>query len=129
MAALLIPPGHKGPLFISVQVVNHAGLASVDTITVDVTEREPGKTGLGEIVGKVTEGPRPQPNLLVTLVDDNGKEIARTRTQPDGTYRFGNLAPGHYRVIAVKPESQRRAAQDVIAEPDRPVRADLALAQ
>jgi Carboxypeptidase regulatory-like domain len=128
MAALLIPADHKGPLAISVQVVNHAGLASTDTVTLEVTENDPGKTGLGEIRGKVTEGPRPQPNLLVTLLDERGKEIARTRTQADGTYSFGQLAPGRYRVIAVKPESQRRAVLDVSVEPDRPVRADLPLA-
>ncbi len=128
MAALLIPAEHKGPLFISVQVVNHAGLASIDTVTLEVTEREPGKTGLGEIRGKVTEGPRPQPNLLVTLLDEGGKEIAKTRTQADGSYAFGKLAPGRYRVVSVKPESQRRAALDVTVEADRAVRAELALA-
>lgn len=125
---LLIPADHKGPLAISVQVVNHAGMVSSDTVTVEVTEREPGKTGLGEIHGQVTEGPRPQPNLLVTLLDERGKEIAHTRTQPDGAYRFSQLPPGRYRVIAVKPESQRRASQDVNVEADRPTRTDLALA-
>jgi hypothetical protein len=128
MAALLIPPDYNGPLAISVQVVNHAGLASIDTVTLEITEREPGKTGLGQIHGKVTEGPRPQPNLLVTLLDQNGTEIGRTRTQADGSYAFGQLVPGRYRVICVKPESQRRAVLDVPVEPDRPVRADLALA-
>ncbi len=128
MAALLIPADYKGPLAISVQVVNHAGLAASDTVTLEVTEKEPGKTSLGSINGKVTEGPRPQPNLLVILLDERGKEVARTRTAADGTYSFGQLAPGRYRVVAVKPESQRQAAQDVIAEPDRPVRVDLPLA-
>jgi hypothetical protein len=42
-------------------------------------------SGKGEIRGKVHEGPRPQPNLLVTLVDERGKEVARTKTQADGT--------------------------------------------
>ena len=128
MAALLIPADHKGPLAISVQVVNHAGLAAIDTVTLEVTEHEPGKTGLGSISGKVTEGPRPQPNVLVTLLDERGKEIARTRAAADGTYSFGQLMPGRYRVVAVKPESQRRAVLDVIVEPDRPMRADLSLA-
>jgi hypothetical protein len=51
MAALLVPSDHKGPLPISVQVVNHAGLASIDTVMVDITDREPGKNGTGEIRG------------------------------------------------------------------------------
>lgn len=127
-AALQVPADHKGPLDIGVQVVNHAGMATIDTVTLDVTDREPGKTGLGEIRGKVTEGPRLQPNLLVTLHDDKGKEIARTKTQADGTYVFSMLTPGRYRVVCVKPESQRRAVLDATVEPDRQVRGDLALA-
>ena len=126
-AALQIPADHKGPLAISVQVVNHAGMASIDTVTLEVTDRDPGKTGLGEIRGKVVEGPRPQPNLVVILTDERGKEIARTRTQADGSYVFEQVAPGRYRLVCVKPESQRRAIMGVIVEPDRMARVDLAL--
>lgn len=126
--ALLVPPDHKGPLALSVHVVNNAGLATVDTVTLDVTDTEPGKTGLGEIRGIVFEGQRVQPNLLVTLTDEAGKEIARTRTLANGTYSFPKLAPRRYRVICVKPESQRRAVLDVIVEPDRTTKGDLALA-
>ena len=127
-AALLLPTDRRGPFAISVQVVNHAGLATIDTITIDVTDNEPGKTGLGEIRGKVVEGPRPQPNLLVTLLDEAGKEILRTRTDANGAYVFGQLAPGRYRVLCVKPESQRRAELNVVVEPVQAARADLALA-
>ena len=127
-AALQIPVDHKGPLAISVQVVNHAGMASIDTVTLEVTDREPGKTGLGEIRGKVVEGPRPQPNLIVILTDERGKEIARTRTLADGSYVFEQVTPGRYRLVCVKPESQRRAIMGVIVEPDCMARVDLALA-
>ncbi len=125
---LQVPADHKGPLAVSVQVVNHAGMASIETITLEVTDREPGKTGLGEIHGQVNEGPRPQPNLLVTLLDQAGKEIARTKTRADGSYVFTQLTPGRYRVVCVKPESQRRAVLDVTVGADRAARADLALA-
>ena len=57
-AAVLVPADHKGPLAISVQVINHAGMATIDTVNLDVTDTEPGKTGLGEIRGTVVEGPR-----------------------------------------------------------------------
>ncbi len=127
-AALQVPADHKGPLAVSVQVVNHAGMATIDTVTLDVTDNDPGKTGLGEIRGRVTEGPRAQPNLLVTLFDERGKEIARTKTLADGTYVFAQLAPGRYRVVCVKPESQRRAVLDTTVEPDRMARVDLTLA-
>lgn len=126
-AALQVPADHKGPLVVSVQVVNHAGMAGVDTVTLEVTDREPGKTGLGEIRGQVVEGLRPQPNLLVTLIDQAGKEVAKTTTRADGSYAFTQLAPGRYRVVCVKPESQRRAILGVTVEPDRAARADLAL--
>ena len=100
-AALLIPGDHKGPLAISIQVVNNAGLSSVDTVSVEVIDHEPGKTGLGEIRGNVVEGPRVQPNLLVILTDERGKEVARTRTHgdsprhvPRGVREAGIATPG-----------------------------------
>jgi hypothetical protein len=127
-AALLMPADHRGPLPISVQVVNNAGLASIDTIMIDLTDNEPGKTGLGEIRGTVSEGPRPQPNQLVTLFDEAGRELARTRSDANGAYVFPQLPPGRYRVICIKPESQRRAILNVIVEPDRGTKGDLALA-
>jgi hypothetical protein len=127
-AAILVPPEHKGPLTFSVQVVNHAGLATIDSATVEITDREPGKTGLGQIQGRVVEGPRAQPNLVVTLQDETGKEVARTMTQADGSYAFTQIAPGRYRVVCVKPESQRRASVSVVIEADQHRRVDLALA-
>ena len=126
-AALLVPADQQSPLAVSVYVVNHAGLATIDTITLDVTEREPGKTGLGKVQGKVLEGPRLQPNLTVVLTDDRGVELARTRTNGEGIYTFEGLAAGRYRITCVKPESQRRADQGVIVEPDRTARGDLSL--
>lgn len=126
-AALQIPADQTGPLTLGVQVVNHAGLVSTDSVALDVTDKEPGKTGLGEIRGIVLEGPRVQPNVLVTLFDEGGKEVARARTRADGTYSFAKLAPGRYRVVCVKPESQRRAVMGLIVEPDKSSKADLAL--
>ena len=63
----------------------------------------------------------------MTLLDERGKEIARTRTLADGTYIFQQVTPGQYRVFCVKPESQRRAVLGVTVEPDRTARADLSL--
>lgn len=125
---LPIPTDRSGSMSVSVQVTNHAGMMTVDTSTFEITEREPGATGLGMIQGRVLEGPRPQPNLVVILQNDKGQEVARTRSLPDGTYRFASLTPGRYRVVCVKPESQRRAVVDAAVEPDRPTQADLALA-
>ena len=127
-AALMVPAYQIGPLAVSVHVTNHAGLVSVDTITLDVTDREPGRTGLGQIQGRILEGPRLQPRLTVILTDERGQELGRTGANGDGVYTFEGLAPGRYRVFCVKPESRRRAVLDVIVEPDRMARADLSLA-
>jgi hypothetical protein len=126
-ANLDVPANHQGPLAIGVQVVNHAGMATIDTAAVEVIDHEPGKTGRGEIRGKVFEGPRPQANLLVSLIDERGNTIARTTTGIDGAYLFEQVAPGAYRVQCIKPESQRRATLNVTVEPDRMSKADLAL--
>jgi hypothetical protein len=126
-AALPVPAEQKGPLTVSVQVVNGVGLASVDTITVPVQEGPAAKTGVGAIAGRVFEGPRPQPNLVVTLTDERGKEMMRALTQSDGTFRFEQLTPGVYRLICVKPESQRRATLEILVEPERTSKADLGL--
>jgi hypothetical protein len=126
-ANLDVPANHKGPLAIGVQVVNHAGMATIDTAAVEVIDHEPGKTGRGEIRGKVFEGARPQANLLVSLIDERGNTIARTTTGIDGAYVFEQVAPGSYRVQCIKPESQRRATLNVTVEPDRMSKADLAL--
>lgn len=124
---LPVPMDHKGPLLVSVHVVNGAGMSSVDTATIEVLDRETVKTGLGKIHGTVVEGPRLQSNVLVTLTDEQGKEIASTRTGPDGRFLFEQLAPGRYRVICVKPESQRRAVQILIVEPGTTARPELML--
>src|SRR5262249_61458837 len=50
----------------------------------------------GDICGKIVEGPRS--NVLVKLLDENGREIARTTTQVDGSYVFERIPPGSYRV-------------------------------
>jgi hypothetical protein len=50
----------------------------------------------GDIRGKIVEGPRS--NMLVKLLDENGKEIARTTTKVDGSYVFESIPPGNYRV-------------------------------
>jgi hypothetical protein len=125
--SLLVPPEQKGALQLGVYVVNRAGLASADTIRIEIQERDPEKTGLGQIRGQVVEGPRPQPNLTVILTDEAGKEVARTRTLADGSFLFGKLPPGRYRLQCSKPESLRRASQGVIVEPDRMAQAALSL--
>jgi hypothetical protein len=102
-------------------------MTSIDTATIEVVDQDPEAMKAGQIQGRVLEGPRPQPNLTVILSDEQGKEIARTRTQPDGTFSFAGVAPGRYRLSCVKPESQRRATLGIIVEPQRTSKVELSL--
>lgn len=60
------------------------------------------QTERGYIRGKVLEGP--QANRQLKLVDERGKEIARTQTQADGAYVFERIEPGRYRVQLRDPD-------------------------
>ncbi len=114
-----LPDNHRGPFPISVRAVNAAGLATFTSTLLLVTEIDPALLVPGKIRGTVTEGARPQPNLLVILRDAKGKELARTKTLPDGTYSFDNLSPGRYQVFSFKPESRRQAAAGAVVEPGK----------
>ncbi len=123
-----LPADHKGPLPISVQFINRAGLARCATTTVELLDVDPATLRPGAIAGKVLEGPRPQPGLTVVLRDEHGQDKARTRTQPDGTFQFDNLAPGKYQLFCDKPESGRRVLQAITISPGGAQRVHLALA-
>lgn len=62
----------------------------------------------GNVVGVVMEGERPQPNIGVTMLTQEGKVVASTRTHADGSFRFSNIAPGSYRVVSDKIASQTK---------------------
>jgi hypothetical protein len=54
-----------------------------------ITKSEP-----GEFRGRLVDDPRP--NKVLTLLDEHGKEVARTRTYADGVYVFEHIPPGQY---------------------------------
>lgn len=107
-AQLPLPADRKGTVPVSVCFINKAGLSRWETVPLELLDDDPARIGPGVLLGKVTEGDRPQPNLDVLLLDEKGREKARTRTRPDGTYQFDNLAAGRYQVYCVKPESLRQ---------------------
>lgn len=49
--------------------------------------------------GTVTRGGQPVPGARITLVADDGSERDVT-AGPDGAYRFTQVPPGHYEVVA-----------------------------
>lgn len=62
----------------------------------------------GSMTGIVMEGDRPQPTIGVELRTQDGKVVATTRTAPDGTFAFRNVAPGTYVACVDKIASQTK---------------------
>jgi hypothetical protein len=125
--ALVPLPDSPGKTVVSAQFVNRVGLAQCTSTAIELLDVDPASARPAAIVGKVFEGPRPQPNLTVVLRDQDGRDKAKTQTQADGTFRFEGLPPGRYQLWCVKPESGRRVLLPVTVEPGATQRVDLAL--
>jgi hypothetical protein len=103
---LPIPTAKPGKFEVSVQFTNGAGLAAVDTVVIELVEpKKGGKTGT-TVKGKVFQGELSPPNVAVTLVDDKGVIKATTKTDKAGSYVIEGVAPGTYRVVAVRAEDK-----------------------
>lgn len=65
------------------------------------TRQDMALTGSGTLRGTVrTEGGHPVADARVTLLDSTGTVVAAVTTGADGAFRFGDLQPGEYTVIA-----------------------------
>jgi hypothetical protein len=115
----------RGPTDFTVVFTNNVGLSSFATTTIDLVDSLPPATGA--IAGRVSEGALGQPDLGVQLVGPDGKEKAKTKTDAKGGYRFNGLAPGAYKVVAAKIETDRKASLDVTVEAGKTTPADLDL--
>ncbi len=84
---------------LSVQFTNGVGLTEFDSIKIELVDAEPATTGniKGTIVNRDNEG---QPGTMVTLVDSDKKEKAKTKTDDKGMFEFKDLPPGTYIVNA-----------------------------
>jgi hypothetical protein len=118
-------PEKKGPADLSVAFVNAVGLASFDTVTVELTDAD--LTPPGQILGRVTEHDVRQPGLKVFLADEKGLERASVVTDDKGSYRFEAVAPGRYRVLTSKPATPSKADAIVTVTPGQQVALDLDL--
>jgi alpha-glucoside transport system permease protein len=58
----------------------------------------------GGTPGRLEEGELGLPGVTVELRDDGGSQVAETKTEPDGTFRFEDVESGTYRT-AVGPET------------------------
>ncbi len=57
----------------------------------------------GNCVFDPSQGDKPLANVDLVLLDANGTEIARTKTNANGHYAFNNLTPGGYSVREITP--------------------------
>jgi len=79
----------------------------------DFVEKKPH----GKITGKVTEvdengnNPKPIPNVVLVLFDEEGNEVARTKTDENGNYQFIAM-PGHYYIQEEQPRSYYDVSED-----------------
>lgn len=101
----------KGPVDVTVQFTNGAGLTTTETITIQLVDPEkPGDASKkASIAGNVVEGDRPQPNLRVYLFDERGAARDSVLTDGSGNFLFKEVVPGAYRVVSVKSGSTTRA--------------------
>ena len=74
---------------------------------------------LGTISGSVTldtdnddEGDAPQDGVTVTLLDENGDEVATTTTDEEGNFTFEGVEPGDYTVVAEDPADSQSVSDD-----------------
>ncbi len=96
--ATLALPEKKGPTEFSVAFVNAVGLASFDTIRLELTDAD--LTEPGRIAGRITERGVGQPELAVLLADEKGFQKGATKTDATGRYSFSDVPPGKYRVLS-----------------------------
>jgi hypothetical protein len=125
--ALPLKADKAGPIDVSVQFVNGAGLSSFATVAVELTDADPDKDKPGKIEGTVYEGAVAQPDLEVVLRDDKGAEKGRTKTNADGKFAFEKLPPGPYSLTVEKSATKRQGRANVVVEPEKTATAEIKL--
>ncbi len=110
-----VPTDKKGKIEVVVEAVSNAGLKDLGRFEIVLVDAPPAAAGatLGSIKGKVLEGGRGQPGLLVVLKDGMGNLKADATTNDAGEYEFKDLPPGPYVVSAVKKKSSTKGEKPV----------------
>lgn len=106
-ADIPLPPEKRGEVFIGVVFTDQVGLTTTRTQRVELIDAPP---PAGNIAGVVMIGELPQPGLVVSLRDGDGKEKATTTTDDKGKFKFEKVAPGNYTVASSRKDSSYGSA-------------------
>ncbi|MCZ2342099.1 MAG: carboxypeptidase regulatory-like domain-containing protein [Bacteroidales bacterium] len=124
-AAVPLPPTAQGPTDFIAKVINHAGLITYATATVDLVDKLPVQPGA--IAGQLLLGSTPQASLTVNLSDARGKVLKNATTDPNGRFRFDDLSAGTYQLSAAKVTPPRVATATVSVQNGNVSRVELSL--
>jgi hypothetical protein len=106
---LVLPENARGFVELGVVFTNNVGASSSASVPVELVDAPPPPKASIEVT--VMEGPRPQNDIPVELVNAQGKKTEqKTR---DGKTQFKDLAPGKYRVSATKAASTTSGSAEV----------------
>ncbi|HEX5270387.1 MAG TPA: carboxypeptidase-like regulatory domain-containing protein, partial [Gemmataceae bacterium] len=110
-----VPTDKKGKVEVVVEVVSNAGLKDLGRFEVALVDAPPAAAGAttGSIKGRVLEGGRAQPDMLVILKDVGGNIKADATTNDAGEYEFKDLPPGPYVVSSAKSKSATKGDKTV----------------
>ena len=112
---LAVPADKVGTIDVTAQFTNGVGQSIPESISVQITPpTKPGAPGKASISGKVVEGEYAQAGIPITLADLKGGEPQEAKTNDKGEFTFGDLAPGKYRITAVRSASRTRGQSDTI---------------
>jgi hypothetical protein len=121
-ASIPLRGDEKGTIYLTAQFTNGIKRDAYEKTSVTFLPPDgPGgpKGKAGRIVGKVFDGDRPQPQLVVSLRDAQGKEIDRKNTDDDGAFVFDKLLPGAYEVDAVKEFPRKKGKAPAVVSPEK----------
>ena len=121
-ADLKIPAEFRGDGLIGVVFTNQAGLTNETPKIqrIEIVDAKPASP-FGNVEGTVLYGGRPQPGVVVSLRDADGKEKAGGVTDDKGKFKFEKIPVGSYHVFGTKADSSSgiRGTAPVQVESDK----------
>jgi hypothetical protein len=130
-----VPMDKRGPLDLTVKVVNGVDLPTARTVSVELLEpkketdagKKPAKTGTVAVT--VLQGDRAQPGKPVSLLGPgkDAKEPVTKDTDENGQVTFEDVAPGTYKVSAFKKDDQTSGEKTITVEAGKTVKVEITL--